>query len=201
MTVRVITAPAVEPITLAEAKEHLRFDDACGVAQDALISGLIRVVRNYAENYTRRAFVQQTLEYTTHCFTHEMVLPRPPLISIESVKYIDTDGVLQTVDSSVYQIDSYRAPGLIKPAWLQYWPIVTRNDYNAVRIRYVAGYAPVGSPTDYASGVPEVIKQWMKIRLANYHSFASDIVVGTIVANLQRDFCDALLDGICVDLF
>jgi uncharacterized phiE125 gp8 family phage protein len=205
MTVRVITPPACEPLSLAEAKEHLRLDDSLGSYQDALIGALITTCREYAENYTRRAFIQQTLEYSTDCFSYELELPRPNLLSLESIKYVDLDGTLQTVDASLYQVDAARAPARVKPAYLQSWPALVRSsDYNAVRVRYVAGYAPVGSPVDDAAlraGVPEVVKQWMKIQLANYHMNPTDIITGTISSKLDRTFHDALLDSIVVRLF
>ncbi len=203
MTLRVVTAPAAEPLTLAEAKLHLRVDHTL---DDDLITALITVAREYAENYTRRAFIQQTLEYTTHCFPAGGVfeLPRPPLQSVTSIKYIDVDGVLQTVDAADYQVDTYREPGLVKPAYLESWPIVVRSDFNAVQIRYVAGYSPSGSPAsdlDYAANVPTALKHWMKVRIANMYEFREAMVVGTIVAQLHRDFVDGLLDALIVDLY
>jgi len=205
MTVRVVVQPVVEPISLDEAKEHLRFDSSLGTYQDALISGIISAVRIYAENYTRRALIQQTMEYTCEYFPDEFVLPYPNLLSVESLKYKDSDGVLQTLGADQYQVDYNSVPGRIKPAYGETWPTLTRlGDYNSVQVRYIAGYAAVGSPTDAAAlraGVPEVVKQWMKIRLSNYHALPSSIVVGTISSSLPRDFCDALLDSICVSIF
>ena len=199
MTLRVVTEPTVEPLTLTEAKLHARIDTT---ADDTLIeSMLIPAARRYAENLTRRAFVQQTLELTLPYFEHCIELPRPPLISVTHVKYIDADGVLQTVDAEDYQIDTYREPGLIKPAYLETWPVVTRSDFNAVQIRYVAGYSPIGSPTDYASGVPQLLKQWMCVRVAQMYEHREAIIVGAIVEDLSRDFVDGLLDSLIVDLF
>lgn len=205
MTVRVVTPPTVEPVTLAEAKEHLRFDTSLGSYQDALISALITAVRIYAENYTRRALVQQTLEYTCDEFPEEFVLPMPNLLAVDHIKYVDYDGALQSLASSVYQVDYNSVPGRIKLAYNQTWPSLVRcTDYNAVRVQYLAGYAAVGSPTDddaLRAGVPEVVKQWMKIRLANYHALPQSIITGTIVSAMPRDFCDALLDSVCVGIF
>ena len=199
MTTRVVTQPSVEPVSLDEAKLHLRVDDT---TDDSLITALITVARIYAENYTRRSFCQQTLELLLNCFdSNEIILPAPPLISVSSVKYLDLGGVLTTVDVADYQVDTYREPGRIKPAYLESWPIITRGDFNAVQIQYVAGYTPIGSPTDYASGVPEPIKQWIKIRVATLYEFREAIVTGTSKAEIHRDFIDGLLDPYVVDLF
>lgn len=205
MTVRVVTPPTVEPITLEEAKEHLRFDTSLGTYQDGLISALITAMRQYAENSTRRALVQQTLEYSCDYFPHEFVLPNPNLLLVDHVRYLDYNGTLQTVDPSIYQVDYSSVPGRIKPSYGEVWPTLVRSEsYNPVRVQYLAGYAAVGSPSDAAAlraGVPEVVKQWMKIRLANYHALPQSVVVGTIVSNMPRDFCDGLLDSVCVGIF
>lgn len=198
MTVRTIIEPTVEPLSLTEAKLHLREDLS---VQDTLITSLIVAARQYAELYTGRAFVQRTLELTLSCFEHCIALPFPPLASISSVKYIDTNGALQMVSASDYQVDTYAEPGLLKPAYgVTGWPSVRSSDFNAVQVRYVAGYAPVGSPTDYASGVPEPVKQWMRVRIAQLYEHREAIVAGTIVAPLPRDFVDGLLDPYRVGL-
>lgn len=193
MTVRVITAPTIEPLTLAEAKLHLREDLS---EQDALITALIVAAREYAELYTGRAFITQTLELSLPAFPAcEIEIPRPPLQEIEYIKYTDTDGAEQTLNDALYQVDPYAEPGVVKPAYGEVWPSTRSDEYNAVRIRYVAGYAPLGSPpTDApASGVPELVKQWMRVRIAQLYEHREAVVTGTIVAPIPKDFVDGLL--------
>ena len=79
--VTVVTAPTVEPISLAEAKQHLRFEST---VEDALISALIVAARKHCETATRRAFVTQTLRLTRDTFPtwkecYQFRLPQPPL--------------------------------------------------------------------------------------------------------------------------
>jgi len=205
MTIRVVTAPPAEPLTLTEAKAHLRVD---ATTDDTLITALIVVARQYAELLTGRAFVQRTLELLLPAFPlgrEEIELPMPPLQSVTSITYIDGDGTTQTVAAADYQVDIYRAPGLVKPAYGDFWPTLTRGDFNSVAIRYVAGYTPSGSPAsdlDYAAD-PELhaLKQWMKIRIATMYEYREAIIVGTIVAELKRDFIDGLLDRYVVQVF
>jgi len=205
MTVRVITEPSAEPITLAEAKLHLRVETGA-TADDSLITSMITVARQYAENYTRRAFVKRTLELTLPAIPSGGVfcLPFPPLVSVSWIKYVDVDGVLQTKLASEYQVDTYREPGLIKPAYLETWPVVTRNDFNAIQVRYIAGYPESGSPdtdVDYAANIPEAIKHWLKIRIGTLYENREAIVVGVSQSMIHRDFIDGLLDPYVVDLF
>lgn len=203
--VHVVTAPTVEPISLDEAKLFLRVD---GSDEDDLISMLIQAVREYGENYTHRAWASQTLMLAMDqfpCDTEEIELPRPPLQSVSSVKYIDVNGVLQTVDSSLYQVDIYTEPGRLKPAYLQHWYINagTRGDFNSVQITYVAGYA-AASETSIAAptkNIPAAIKHWMKIRLTQLYEHREMIVVGNLVTKIPRDLTDGLLDRYRVRLF
>ena len=203
MPTRVITAPTLEPITLAEAKTHLVVDSSV-TADDTYITALIQVAREYAENYTRRSFVQRTLEMTLPDFAGyqtEICLPYPPLQSITSVKYLDADGVLTTISSADYQVDTYSIPGRLKPAYLDSWPVVTRGDFNAVQIRYIAGYDTVGSPPDYVAGIPEQLKQWMKLRIGMMYEMRVPMIVGASVFPLDRNYIDGLLDALVVDMF
>mgnify|MGYP003647048015 CR=1 FL=1 len=203
MTVRVVTAPTVEPLTLAEAKTHLVIDTDV-TADDTYIAALIQVAREYAENYTRRAFVQRTLELTLPYFDgyqSEIFLPQPPLQSVTSIKYLDADGVLTTIAAADYQVDTYSQPGRVKPAYLDSWPVVTRGDFNAVQIRYIAGYDSLGSPPDYAGNIPKALKQWMLLRVGGLYRDREPVIIGTIVAALPRDYVDGLLDALVVDLF
>lgn len=204
MTVRVVTAPPVEPVTLAEAKTHLVIDTDV-TADDTYVTALIQVAREYAENYTRRAFVQRTLELTLPYFSGyqaEICLPQPPLQSVTHIKYLDADGVLTTIAAADYQVDTYRHPGRVKPAYLDSWPVVTRGDFNAVQIRYIAGYdLGAGSPTDYTSNIPKALKQWMLLRVGSMYRDREPVIIGAAVAELPRNHVDGLLDALIVDLF
>lgn len=202
MTVKVVVEPSVEPITVAEAKLFMRETQS---DQDAVISAMITAARIHAENVTRRAFVRRKLDLLLPEFpcSGEIEIPKPPLQYIEYIKYIDTSGVLQTVDASEYQVDTDSAPGRVKPAYNEAWE-ETRNDYNAVQIRYVAGYAESGSPSDQTTltaNIPKPIIQWMKVRVAQMYEHREEVVAGTIVSPLPRKSVDALLDPFIVRMF
>lgn len=196
MTVRTITEPSVEPVTVAEAKEWLRIESGdTTAAQDALLALLVKAMRAYAENLTGRAFVQRTLELTLPEFPcGEIELPFPPLVSVTHVKYTDIGGELQTVDAVDYEVDAYGEPGRVQPAWLSSWP-ATRGVFNAVQVRYVAGYAPTGSPTDDAENVPAAVKLWMHARLATLWRDREQLI-GANRQAIPRAFADGLLDAL-----
>lgn len=194
MSVRVITPPAVEPVTLAEVKLFLR---ESATDQDAIITALIISARQYAENYCRRALVYQELELCLPAYPSDSIitLPRPPLQSVRWVKYINAVGVLTTVDPSEYQVNTADEPGQIRPTWQNFWKVTRYTDWNAVQVRYYAGYAGVGSPDDYAAGVPASIKHWMKVRIAQLYEHREAVVIerGSLL-QIPQDYIDGILD-------
>lgn len=139
MAWKVTTEPDAEPapISLTEAKLHLRVTSS---ADDELITALIRAAREWCELFQNRAFVTQTITLTLDRFPNVFEIPKPPLQSVSSIKYIDTAGVQQTLDPSVYDVDTVSEPGRIALAYGQSWPSI-RGDINSVEVIYVAGYA------------------------------------------------------------
>lgn len=140
---KVITPATDEPITLEEAKAHLRVDSS---DENAVITRAISGARHFAEHYTGRAFARQTLEQAMPCFPDgEFNLELGPVDSITSIKYTDANGVEQTLDPADYVLSTYGTARTVHPAYGVTWPD-TRGPL-AVRVRYVTGYeeAPVAA--------------------------------------------------------
>jgi len=193
MGLSLITPCAEEPITASEAKASPSLRVATAT-DDTDIGVLIATARDMAETITRRAFVTQTWEYVLDGFpTGGIVLPLPPLQSVTSIKYIDTNGTQQTLDALLYAVDTDSEPGLVVPAYGESWPS-TRDEVNAVRVRFVAGYGD-------AADVPAAIKTWIKMRVGTLYDNPQALVVGQTVMNVPRDFIDGLLDGYRVITF
>lgn len=159
MSLRLITAPSVEPVSLVEAKAHLR---VTGSDEDALITALIVAAREAVEHELGRALVTQTWEKTLDMFPEAIELTNSPVQSIASVKYLDWDGIEQTLSSSSYILDnaSDSRPAWLTPAYGYDWPGTFRT-INAVKVRYFAGW-----PTVLA--VPQAIKQWMLLNIGHW---------------------------------
>ncbi|KKM07694.1 hypothetical protein LCGC14_1731390 [marine sediment metagenome] len=161
------TVPSIEPITTATAKSHLRVtvtDD------DTLIDSLVKAAREYAETATRRALITQTWLLKADGFpslsSDVIYVPLPPLASVTSITYVDTNGDTQTWAASKYDVSApkgeHAAHGRIALAFGETWPS-TRKQIDAVTIEFKAGYG------DAASDVPEGIILAMKLLLAHWY--------------------------------
>lgn len=110
VTYKVTTAPASEPVTLAEAKQQLRMDGI--TADDDLITSLIIAAREYAEMFCNRGFITQTVTQVYNRFPPDSLdvvrLAVTPLISVASVTYKDENSDDQTWNSSNYIVELYR---------------------------------------------------------------------------------------------
>lgn len=165
-----VTAPAHHPITLQQAKTHLRIDDD-QIADDALVIGLIAAATDYAETFTRRALITQTWDAVMDYFPDgdAFRLAFPPLQSVTSITYTDANGDSQTFSSTKYIVDTKSKPARIALAYQQEWP-TTREIANAVTVRFVAGYG-----ADFAD-VPEGIRLAMMMMIGHWYENREAVV-------------------------
>ena len=157
MTVRVITQPAAEPVTAGECKLDARVS---GSTEDALFASWIAAARQEIEAAARRALVNRTLELTLDGWPADGViyLPFPPLASVTSVKYTDSDNVEHTMDAGDYVVVTETEPGFVMKAATASWPSDLRSRA-AVRVRYVAGYGDADDvPASYKVDVRGLVK-------------------------------------------
>lgn len=176
LRVKLITAPASEPLTLAEAKLHLRVDVA---DDDTLITALIVAARQYCESVLWRALMPQTWEFYLDEWPcdDEIELPKPPLQSVTSVKYTNSVGATTTMSAGDYTVDTASEPGRVVLNYGTWWPTVTLATANPIAIRYVCGYAD-------AVHVPETIKAAMKLLIGHLYENREAVVAGLIVTSV-----------------
>lgn len=175
---RVIVAPTVEPVTLAQANFHLRLTtdatDESGQPDDSLVAGLIKAARQSTEQYLQRTLVPSTLELRAGCFDVE--LPMAPVAEVTSVKYIDQAGDEQTLPSGAFEFAGTPDLPRIRVAYGGSWPAIRPQD-DSVRVRYVAGYA--------LGEVPGPIVQAMLLLIGHLYENREENVAGTIVSELK----------------
>lgn len=137
-SLKLIKPPIIEPVTVEEVKLYTHIDHD---VDDKLIAQWIKSARTLAENYQSRAYYEQTWEMSFDCFPRlPLQFPRPPLVSIDFIKYYDSTNVITTLSLSDFIVDTNREPGRLMHTYLGTWPTTTLRTMDAVRIRYTCGY-------------------------------------------------------------
>lgn len=164
-SLRVTTAPTFEPVTLAEARAHVRID---GGEQDGLLAGYLIAARQFCERDLGRALAAITLQLTLdHDWPCDrwgrpcIALPQPPATAVSLVQYVDTNGTTQTLASNQYLFSYGDTFGLIVPAFGVTWPTV-RDQIDTITVAFTAGYG--SNPGD----TPEPIRQAILLLVGTY---------------------------------
>jgi len=191
MSLAIITAPSIEPVSLADARLHCRIDST---AEDDLLAIYITAARQMAEELTNRALITQQWRQTLDAWPAEDVrLDRSPQVSIDSVTYIDTAGATQTLSSAAYVLDAATSPGWLIPADGATWPS-TDTVANAVSITYTCGYG------DAASDVPAPIRSWILLTVGYLYAQREAVDLTGKASAIPSRFVDRLLDPYIVYL-
>ncbi len=174
-------APSALAVSVEEAKEQIRLLNS---DHDAPIERLIKAATEAVERYTGRALITQTWRLALDEFpcrylntqqrnhyqypTNEIRLPRPPLLAITSIVYVDQDGNDQTISNTLYNATADLEPARVEPAYGQVWP-VARCEREAVRVTYTAGYGAD------SSSVPEAIRHAILLMVAQWFAYREPV--------------------------
>lgn len=169
MSLELVTAPAVEPISLQEAKDHLKVDST---DEDALIEALIQGARQHVDGrdgWLGRQLITATWDLTLQTFpaTDFILLPLPPIQSVTSITYTDTDGDSQTFASSKWSLSNdLNWRPRVDLAYGETWPS-TRTEADTVVVRFVSGYGVQADvPAPIRAGMLLLIAHWYEHRSA-----------------------------------
>jgi uncharacterized phiE125 gp8 family phage protein len=183
MTV-IATAPAIEPVTVIEAKAALRIDTT---DHDTMIGNLIKAARRHLENICRFRFITQTCDCFLDDFPgeDEIELPYMPLISITGVYYTPDGGSELTFAAANYLVNTASEPGKIVLQSTSTWPSDTLTEAKGVRIRFVCGFG------ETTISVPEEIRQAIILMVSQWYDNPANYEVGPV---MQTPFAvDALM--------
>jgi uncharacterized phiE125 gp8 family phage protein len=164
----IVTPPIGAPVSLQEARSHLRVDDG---DSDTEIEALIDAATSYLDGPTGvlgRCLMAQTWRQDYDCFERCMRLPLFPALEIVSVKYDDANGVEQTIDSANYDL-RHDARG----AYVQFKDTFsfpqTKAQRPAIRIEAGYGYAD-------ADSIPVALKQAILLLIGHWFDSRSAVV-------------------------
>ena len=209
MGYQLITGPTGEPVSLAEAKLHLRVDSGM-TDDDTLIAALITAARQYAEQKTMSSFMTQTWKYVMDSFPgrymtsvpwgaeysqpgNAVLLEKGPITAITAINYLDMASTQQTMPGTDYIADMTGPLARVTPVFGKIWPI-TMPQIGSASIVFTAGYGA-------ASAVPEGIKSWIKLRIGALYENREEFLSGSRVAVAELPFVDSLLDPYRIDRY
>ncbi len=174
MTAALITAPALEPVNLADAKAHLRLDSD---DDDQLISAAIVSGRVHVEALTRRCLIEQGWRvYLDQWPRRRIVTLSPaPLISVDTVTVYDANGDPATVSADDYEVDTVAVPGRLVLSGDA--AVVIGKAVNGIEIDVTAGYGPssVDVPAPLRQAIMMLTAHWYEHRGAVGHDMAGTV--------------------------
>lgn len=137
-----ISPPTVLAVTMAQAKRNLRVDDD---DLDDLIEIWLQGIISALEHEIGQCVMEQTWEVTLDGFSDTIRLPHP-VMGIESVSYLDADGVTQELAASTWRLSRSRYRTVMALAADSAWP-ATACSGEAVTIRVICGYGSTAEST------------------------------------------------------
>lgn len=170
-SIRRIVEPAVEPVTLSEAKAHLRVD-ADFTADDAAISTLISAARIHVESVSARTLIRSRWQIKfDHFPSWDIELPNPPIMSDPVVVTYVSQEYGQSSPFTDFRTDYDSTPPVIRPQWQGLWP-VARGAENDVTIVYYAGYG------EAANSVPVPARHCILMLVGHWYANREAVVQG-----------------------
>ena len=186
-----VTPPGAEPAVAADMAKHSRLSVSELSDQDGKLTRNLKTAREDCEHFTGRQLITAVWALTLDCWYEKglfrgrsLYLPKPPLVSIGEIRYLDTAGVLQTLTGTeitdLFVVDAPSGPkaprGRIFPVYGGTWPSLLARE-NAAVITFTAGYGTT------AATVPSGLVDGIVVRCAEMYERREEAVVGTIVAS------------------
>jgi uncharacterized phiE125 gp8 family phage protein len=150
MTLIQTTPPALEPVSLAEAKAHLRLDTT---ADDLLVAGLITAARQHIEKSMQIALISQSLSLFLDAWPalqNPIALPKAPILQLLAVRTFARDDTPTSLRLSEFEVDRGPPPRIAMRSSAT--PSSALRRLNAIEIAFTAGFGT--SPND----VPQPIR-------------------------------------------
>ena len=175
-TFQVVTPASTYPVSLTEAKAHLKVDIS---TDDTLITNLIIAATQLSEEYTNRFFINTVINQTCTTFLDLKQLYKSKVVSVTHVKYYDSDNTLQTLASSNYVVNNQFEPAQINLVVDGIFPDIA-DRIDAIECKYTVGYGAA------ASDVPNAIKQAILLTIGNWYANRESVITGRTSTELAQ---------------
>lgn len=168
-SIRRLTQPLVEPVSLADAKRHCRVDTD---ADNDYIASLITAAREWVESYIDETLIHTQYAMKMDFFPPEVVLPRPPMATdgtttAVSITYTLTDKSTTVMSTTRYRVDRDAYPGVIRTPYGMAWPSYL-YDFNSITVTWWGGRGPDATavPQRVKNAILMLVGYWYERRLA-----------------------------------
>lgn len=169
-----MTPPATEPVSLANAKQHLKVETS---ADDGLINNLIATARQHVEKQIDKVLIEQTwlIYFDNWTDDGELKLQVAPITTINYLRTYSDDDIANTIDPSHYYADLVKNPQKLILRGSRIW-LKPGRIANGIEIEATAGYGPTGAsvPTPLRSAMLMLIAYWYENRQPDCHAAASE---------------------------
>lgn len=195
---RKISGPTTEPISRDQAKAQCRVDPDI-TEDDAWFDEAITEARAYVEDQLKSTLVETEYEiafeewpcgWDAATGDGRIELPFGPILGVDSVHHLDTDGADTLLAESGYRLIQNGTTGFLLPAYGDWWP-PARVQAQSIRVRYRAGYPSTGSPAG-ADGVPPPVVRGIKMLVAHWYQNRETVLTGTISDNIAKGLEDVI---------
>jgi uncharacterized phiE125 gp8 family phage protein len=167
------TPPEGYPVTLADAKAHLRITDT---TEDEVIEAMLQASCDTIEGETRRALMAQ--QWDLHLDQFPTVtswgvpyidLPFPPCRTVDEIAYRDSAGAYVAVDPAAYRValpaGPKAMPARVWPPNTTYWPQLYDGEMDSVKVTFTAGY--LDEPAEEGQAFPAALRAAILLMLGD----------------------------------
>lgn len=164
----IVTPPAAEPVTLDQAKEFLRVDDADDTF-DTEIGLQLAGARNHIESVTGTRLISQVIDVQADNFEDLALIKVGPIVTIDEITYLDRNGAEHTLAAEAYELTGAGLERGARPAPSKRWPVASTAG-GAITVRVTVGYG------DDGDAIPQAVRLAILLKLrALFEDSSADI--------------------------
>ncbi len=164
MLLRRTVAATTRPVSLSEARDHLR---VTGTDEDPLIEGLLGSACDLIGEMAGRVLAQETWAASYAALSGDVVLPKNPVIAVTGIGYYDLNDAAQVAVLSDFYVFSDPDSTVVRPKSNKQWPNTSTRD-DAITITFTVGYAPI----------PEALRAAILLTIGHLYENRQSVVTG-----------------------